>query len=72
MNCAPGIHGPITRIEGLNQGDHRSDAVGVLVVIDAPQIGPHGKQLEKLEDVLSVRRHGAEHEVFERLEEFFR
>lgn len=30
------------------------------------------KQLEKLEDVLSVRRHGAEHEVFERLEEFFR
>ena len=30
------------------------------------------KQLEKLEDVLSVRRHGAEHEVFVRLEEFFR
>ena len=30
------------------------------------------KQLEKLEDVLAVRRHGAEHEVFERLEEFFR
>ena len=29
------------------------------------------KQLEKLEDVLSVRRHGAEHQVFERLEEFF-
>ena len=30
------------------------------------------KQVEKLEDVLAVRRHGAEHEVFERLEEFFR
>lgn len=30
------------------------------------------KQVEKLEDVLSVRRHGAEHEVFVRLEEFFR
>ncbi len=30
------------------------------------------KQLEKLEDVLAVRRHGAEHQVFERLEEFFR
>lgn len=30
------------------------------------------KQLEKLEDVRAVRRHGAEHEVFERLEEFFR
>ena len=29
------------------------------------------KQIEKLEDVLAVRRHGAEHEVFERLEEFF-
>ena len=29
------------------------------------------KQLEKLEDVLTVRRHGATHEVFERLEEFF-
>jgi len=30
------------------------------------------KQIEKLEDVLAVRRHGAGHEVFERLEEFFR
>ena len=30
------------------------------------------KQLEKLEDVLSVRHHGADHAVFERLEEFFR
>jgi acetolactate synthase-1/3 small subunit len=30
------------------------------------------KQVEKLEDVLGVRRHGAEHEVFIRLEEFFR
>ena len=28
-------------------------------------------QLEKLVDVLTVRRHGAEHEVFERLERFF-
>ncbi|HRP76828.1 MAG TPA: acetolactate synthase small subunit [Rhodocyclaceae bacterium] len=28
-------------------------------------------QLEKLIDVLSVRRHAAEHEVFERLERFF-
>ena len=30
------------------------------------------RQLEKLEDVLAVRRHGADHAVFERLEEFFR
>jgi len=29
------------------------------------------KQVMKLEDVLAVRRHGAEHAVFERLEEFF-
>jgi acetolactate synthase-1/3 small subunit len=29
------------------------------------------KQLEKLEDVLFVRRHGAEHAVFDRLEAFF-
>lgn len=30
------------------------------------------KQIEKLEDVLTVKRHRAGHEVFERLEEFFR
>jgi acetolactate synthase I/III small subunit len=30
------------------------------------------KQVEKLEDVLQVRRHSADHQVFERLEEFFR
>ena len=29
------------------------------------------KQLLKLEDVVGVRRHGADHEVFVRLEEFF-
>jgi acetolactate synthase-1/3 small subunit len=30
------------------------------------------EQIRKLEDVVSVQRHGAEHEVFVRLEEFFR
>ena len=30
------------------------------------------KQVEKLEDVLAVRRHGAEHSVFEQLQAFFR
>ncbi|MGE5384872.1 MAG: acetolactate synthase small subunit [Betaproteobacteria bacterium] len=30
------------------------------------------KQVEKLEDVLGVRRHGADHAIFERLEEYFR
>lgn len=29
------------------------------------------KQVEKLEDVLAVRRHGADHAVFERMEAFF-
>ena len=29
------------------------------------------KQAEKLEDVITIRRHGADHAVFERLEEFF-
>ncbi|MFT4171637.1 MAG: acetolactate synthase small subunit [Rhodocyclaceae bacterium] len=28
-------------------------------------------QVEKLEDVLAVQRHGAEHRVFEQLESFF-
>lgn len=30
------------------------------------------RQIEKLEDVLTVNRHGAAHEVFDRVEEFFR
>jgi acetolactate synthase I/III small subunit len=30
------------------------------------------KEVRKLEDVVSIRRHGADHEVFGRLEEFFR
>ena len=30
------------------------------------------RQIEKLEDVLDVHRHGAGHEVFERVGEFFR
>jgi acetolactate synthase-1/3 small subunit len=30
------------------------------------------KQVKKLEDVLEVRHHGTDHEVFVRLEEFFR
>jgi acetolactate synthase-1/3 small subunit len=29
------------------------------------------KQLERLEDVLSVRSHGADHEVFQSLERYF-
>ena len=43
-----------------------------LMVNEDTRLDQMVKQIEKLEDVLSVRRHGAEHEVFERLEEFFR
>ena len=42
-----------------------------LLVCEDSRLEQMIRQLEKLEDVLSVRRHGAEHEVFERLEGFF-
>lgn len=43
-----------------------------LLVFDDQRLEQMILQLEKLVDVLSVRRHGAEHEVFESLEKFFR
>ena len=43
-----------------------------LLVNEDQRLDQMVKQVEKLEDVLGVRRHGAEHEVFIRLEEFFR
>ena len=43
-----------------------------LLVNEEARLGQMQKQLEKLEDVLAVRRHRADHQVFERLEEFFR
>ncbi|MGL1832808.1 acetolactate synthase small subunit [Rhodocyclaceae bacterium SMB388] len=42
-----------------------------LLVFDDQRLEQMVLQLEKLIDVLSVRRHSAEHEVFERLERFF-
>lgn len=42
-----------------------------LLVNEDERLDQMVKQVEKLEDVLGVRRHGAEHEVFVRLEEFF-
>jgi acetolactate synthase-1/3 small subunit len=42
-----------------------------LLVFEDHRLEQMIRQLEKLEDVLNVRRHGAEHEVFERLEGFF-
>lgn len=43
-----------------------------LLVFEDQRLEQMVLQLEKLVDVLSVRRHGAGHEVFERLETFFR
>ncbi len=43
-----------------------------LRVVENARLAQMIKQLEKLEDVLVVRRHGADHQVFERIEEFFR
>lgn len=43
-----------------------------LLVFEDQRLEQMIKQVEKLEDVISVARHGADHKVFERLEEFFR
>jgi len=43
-----------------------------LRVADNARLEQMIKQLEKLEDVMVVRRHGADHQVFECIEEFFR
>ena len=51
-------------------GDGRKSRIWLLVKEDE-RLEQMVRQVEKLEDVLAVRRHGAEHEVFERLEEFF-
>jgi acetolactate synthase-1/3 small subunit len=43
-----------------------------LLLIEDARLVQMIKQVEKLEDVLAVRRHHAEHEVFQDLESFFR
>ena len=55
-------------------GEHSTGEISRiwLTVNEDARLDQMVKQLEKLEDVRTVRRHGAEHEVFERLEEFFR
>jgi acetolactate synthase-1/3 small subunit len=42
-----------------------------LLVFEDQRLEQMLRQVEKLEDVISVRRHEASHEVFVRLEEFF-
>lgn len=55
----------------LPVGDGRQSRIWLLVNEDArlPQMI---RQVEKLEDVMSVRRHRADHAVFTELEDFFR
>ena len=60
-------------VEGIRcmpVGDGSKSRIWLLVKEDE-RLEQMVRQVEKLEDVLAVRRHGAEHEVFERLEEFF-
>ena len=52
-------------------GDGRESRIWLLVNEDR-RLEQLEKQLLKLEDVRDVRRHGASHDVFVRLEEFFR
>lgn len=42
-----------------------------LLVFDDSRLAQMIAQVEKLEDVIRVERHGADHKVFEKLEEFF-
>ena len=55
----------------LPVGDGRQSRIWLLANEDArlPQMM---KQAEKLEDVIAIRRHGADHAVFGELEDFFR
>jgi acetolactate synthase-1/3 small subunit len=52
-------------------GDNAKSRIWLLVNEDE-RLEQMIRQVEKLIDVIAVRRHGAEHEVFVRLEEFFR
>ena len=52
-------------------GDGATSRIWLMVNEDV-RLDQMVKQVEKLEDVLAVRRHGAEHQVFGQLEAFFR
>jgi len=43
-----------------------------LLVNEDERLEQMTEQIRKLEDVLDIQRHGAEHSVFVQLEEFFR
>jgi acetolactate synthase-1/3 small subunit len=52
--------------------DNRKQSRIWLLVDEDQRLEQMMKQLLKLEDVLDVRRHSADHEVFVQLEQFFR
>ena len=52
--------------------DHTKQSRIWLLVDEDQRLEQMLKQLLKLEDVLEVRRHGADHDVFLQLEQFFR
>ena len=55
----------------LPVGDGRQSRIWLLVNEDQ-RLAQMMKQVEKLEDVIAIRRHNAEHAVFQDLESFFR
>ena len=60
-------------VEGIlcmPMGDGQASRIWLMVNEDV-RLEQMIRQIEKLEDVLSVRRHGAGHEVFERVRDFF-
>ncbi len=55
----------------LPVGEGRTSRIWLLVNEDQ-RLSQMIRQMEKLEDVIAVRSHGPSHEVFERLEAYFR
>ena len=55
----------------LPVGDGRQSRIWLLVNEDL-RLAQMMKQVEKLEDVIAIRRHNADHAVFQDLETFFR
>ncbi|MFZ2974870.1 MAG: acetolactate synthase small subunit [Ferribacterium limneticum] len=55
----------------LPVGDGRQSRIWLLVNEDQ-RLAQMMKQVEKLEDVIAIRRHNADHAVFQDLETFFR
>ena len=55
----------------LPVGDGRHSRIWLLVNEDL-RLAQMMKQVEKLEDVIAIRRHNADHAVFQDLETFFR